>query len=231
MSDGPADLVLANHILANEGVLDAFGHVSMRDSEDPGRFVISRSLAPALVADVDLQWLDLDRRVVSGNTAPSYAEVAIHAQVYRARPDVRAICHNHALSIIPFGVSRVALRPVYHMASLIGAEIPLWDIRDGFGDTDMLVRTAEQGASLARALGARTVALMRGHGSVVVGTRLIDVVRASFALERNGRAQLQALSLGEVTYLSEAEVEKARATLMDPLSSDRAWGWFRSRLR
>ncbi len=231
MTDGPAELVLANRILANEGVLDAFGHISVRDPENAARFVISRSLAPAQVTEADLQWLDLERRVVSGNTGPAYAEVAIHAELYRARGDVRAICHNHSPSVIPFGVSRVPLRPVYHMGSLIGAEIPVWDIRAAFGETDMLVRTAEQGASLAKAMGVRIVALMRGHGSVVVGERLIDIVRASYALEQNARSQLQALSLGDVTYLSDAEVAKARATLLDPLSSDRAWGWFTSRLK
>jgi len=143
---------------------------------------------------------------------------------------VRAICHNHSPSVIPFGVSRVPLRPVYHMGSLIGADIPVWDIREAFGDTDMLVRTADQGASLAKTLGSRTVALMRGHGSVVVGDQLSEVVRTSYALEHNARAQLLALALGEVIYLSEGEVAKARATLLEPLSSERAWAWFKSRL-
>lgn len=231
MPDGAAELVLANRILAREGVLDAFGHVSVRDAEDPARFIISRSLAPKMVTKGDLQWLDLDREIVGGDRRPSYAEVAIHAEIYRARADVRAICHAHSPSVIPFGVSATPLRPVFHMGSLIGAEVPVWDIRAASGDTDLLVRAAEQGASLAAALGDRTVALMRGHGCVVVGARIADVVFTAYELEQNARAQLQALSLGEVTYLSAAEVERARATLLQPLSSDRAWGWFRDRLR
>ena len=230
MTDGPAELVLANHMLAHEGVFDAFGHVSIRDPHDPGRFLISRSRAPTQVTEGDLQHVDFERRVVSGNKGAAYAEIAIHAELYRARPDVRAICHNHSPSVIPFGVSRVQLRPVYHIGSLIGADIPVWDIREVFGDTDMLVRTAEQGASLAKTLGSRTVALMRGHGSVVVGDQLSEVVRTSYALEHNARAQLLALALGEVIYLSEGEVAKARATLLEPLSSERAWAWFKSRL-
>jgi len=230
VTDGPAEVVLANHMLAHEGVFDAFGHVSIRDPHDPGRFLISRSLAPAQVTEADVQYLDLERRILSGNKGAAYAEVAIHAELYRARPEVRAICHNHSPSVIPFGVSRVPLRPVYHMGSLIGADIPVWDIREAFGDTDMLVRTADQGASLAKTLGSRTVALMRGHGSVVVGDQLSEVVRTSYALEHNARAQLLALALGEVIYLSEGEVAKARATLLEPLSSERAWAWFKSRL-
>ena len=147
MEDGPGELVIANHIIANEGIVDAFGHISIRDNEDPKRFMISRSLAPARVTEGDLQWLDLDRRVVDGDVRPSYAEVAIHAEIYRARPDVMAVCHSHSPSVVPFSVSQTKLRPIFHMGSLIGGEVPVWDIRADFGPTDMLVRSSEQAAS------------------------------------------------------------------------------------
>jgi ribulose-5-phosphate 4-epimerase/fuculose-1-phosphate aldolase len=226
----PRELVLANHILANEGIVDAFGHVSVRDSQNPNRFLISRSLAPARVGESDLQWLDLDRRVVNGDTRASYAEVAIHAEIYRARPEVMAVCHSHSPSVVPFSVSQTRLRPIFHMGSLIGGAVPVWDIRAEFGATDMLVRSSAQGASLARALGNRPAVLMRGHGSAVAGPRLSDVVHTAYALEQNAQLQLRALSLGEVRYLEDDEIANARAMLLDPLASERAWGWFVSRV-
>ena len=230
MYDGPRELVLANRILAQESVLDAFGHVSIRDSRSPDRFLISRSLAPARVREGDLQWLDLERQVIDGDKRASYAEVAIHAEIYRARKDVMAVCHSHSPSVVPFSVSQVPLRPIFHMGSLIGGPVPVWDIGAEFGETDMLVRSSAQGASLARTLGARPAALMRGHGSVVVGARVADVVHTTYALERNARLQLSALSLGPVHYLDDAEVKKARDMLLDPLASERAWDYFVSRV-
>ena len=145
MTDPTDELVLANRIIANEGIVDAFGHVSVRDPEDTARFIISRSLAPANVTGDDLQWLDLDLRLVRGNSSDSYAEVAIHAGIYRARLDVAAVIHSHSPSTVAFGVSEMRLRPVFHMGSLIGHQVPVWDIRDSFGVTNMLVRTQDQG--------------------------------------------------------------------------------------
>src|SRR5687767_13808744 len=147
------DLVLSNRILANEGVVDAFGHPSIRHPDDPTRFIISRSLGPELVTEDDLQVFTLDGEQVGGNPDRAYLERVIHGAVYEARPEVMAVCHNHAHSVIPFSVTVVPLRPIAHLAAPIGAEIPVWDIADEFGDTDMLVRTMEQGRSLARALG------------------------------------------------------------------------------
>jgi ribulose-5-phosphate 4-epimerase/fuculose-1-phosphate aldolase len=230
MDDTRSELVLANRILANEGVLDAFGHVSVRDPASRDRFLISRSLAPARVTEKDLQWLDLDRQVVDGDRRPSYAEVAIHAEIYRARPDVMAVCHSHSPSVVPFSVSQTPLRPIFHMGSLIGGPVPVWDIRAEFGATDMLVRSSAQGTSLAKTLGARPAALMRGHGSVVVGARVADVVHTVYALERNARLQLDGESLGPVHYLEDTEIEKARAMLLEPLASERAWDYFVSRV-
>jgi ribulose-5-phosphate 4-epimerase/fuculose-1-phosphate aldolase len=223
------ELVTANRILAQEGVLDAFGHVSIRHPTQSDRYIISRSLGPALVTEADLQLFTLLGEQVGGNDRPPYAERAIHGAIYEARPDVQAICHNHSPSVIPFSVTDVPLRPIFHMAALLGAAVPRWDIADEFGDTDMLVRTVEQGRSLARALGARQIVLMRGHGSAVAGATLREVVMACVYLEQNARLQAQAMALGDVRYLSAGETDRMAAMLADPLGSERAWHVWRER--
>jgi HCOMODA/2-hydroxy-3-carboxy-muconic semialdehyde decarboxylase len=217
------DLVLANKILAHEGVVDAFGHVSIRHPDNPGQFIIARALGPELVTEHDLQAFTLDGELAGGNPERPYAERVIHGAVYEARPDVMAVCHNHAPSVIPFSVTGVPLRPISHTAASIGAEIPVWDIADGFGETDMLVRTMAQARSLATALGARTVALMRGHGSVVAGPNVRAVTSSCVYLERNASLLLQALALGEVHYLSDGETTLAGASAYSSLALDRTW--------
>ena len=217
------DLVLANKILAHEGVVDAFGHVSIRHPDNPGQFIIARSLGPELVTEDDLQLFTLDGQQVGGDPRAPYSERFIHGAVYEARPDVMAVCHNHAPSVIPFSVTGVPLRPISHTAASIGAEIPVWDIADGFGETDMLVRTMAQARSLATILGARTVALMRGHGSVVAGPNVRAVTSSSVYLERNASLLLQALALGEVRYLSSGEAKLAGEAAYASLALDRTW--------
>lgn len=217
------DLVLANKILAHEGVVDAFGHVSIRHPENPAQFIIARALGPELVTEDDLQAFALDGELAGGNPERPYAERVIHAAVYEARPDVMAVCHNHAPSVIPFSVTGVPLRPISHTAASIGAEIPVWDIADGFGETDMLVRTMAQARSLATTLGPRTVALMRGHGSVVAGPNVRAVTSSSVYLERNASLLLQALALGEVRYLSSGEAKLAGEAAYASLALDRTW--------
>jgi HCOMODA/2-hydroxy-3-carboxy-muconic semialdehyde decarboxylase len=217
------ELVVANRILAHEGVLDAFGHVSIRHPERPDRYIISRSRGPALVGEADLQCFTLEGEQVGGSTQTPYAERAIHGAIYEARPEVLAVCHNHSPSVIPFGVTSVPLRPVYHMAALLGGEVPVWDIADEFGATNLLVRTMAQGRSLARTLGARRVALMRGHGSAVAGQSLPVVVMNCVYMEQNARLQLQAQALGDVRYLSDEEAELMGQMLVNPLGIERAW--------
>ncbi len=223
------DMVLANHILANEGVLDAFGHVSARHPTVADRFLISRTRAPELVEAGDLQLLDLQGRRVSGNEERSYEEVAIHAGVYRSRADVGAVVHSHAPSVIPFGVTGVPLRPIYHMGSVIGHEIPVWDIAMRFGETDLLVRGATEADDLVAALGGRTVVLMRGHGCVVTGADLRAAVFAAIYLERNATLLAAALRLGEVRSLSAGETRRASEMLRGP-AGDRAWEYWIRRL-
>ena len=217
------DLVIANRILAHEGVLDAFGHVSIRHPEHPDQYVISRSLSPAFVTEADLQCYEISGQLVSGDERPGYSERAIHAAVYEARPDVMAVCHNHSPSVIPYGVTGVALRPMFHTGALIGADIPIWDIADEWGDTDLLVRTLDQGRSLARTLGPRTTALMRGHGSVVAGPNLRVITGACIYLERNALLQMHAMAMGAVRYLTPGEVEAASNMLQEPVVSNRTW--------
>jgi ribulose-5-phosphate 4-epimerase/fuculose-1-phosphate aldolase len=200
------ELVAANRILAHHGVLDAFGHVSVRHPDRDGEFLISRSCAPELVEIDDIITMRVDGTITEGADAKPYLEVPIHAEIYRARPDVGAVVHSHAPSVIPFGIVSQPLRPVYHMAGFLAKGAPVFDIRTCFGCTDMLVRVPEQGAALAQTLGDASIALMRGHGFVATSESLPGVVYRAIYTERNAAIQQQAISLGgPVTYLEETE--------------------------
>jgi ribulose-5-phosphate 4-epimerase/fuculose-1-phosphate aldolase len=214
------DLVAANHILASEGVVDGYGHVSARHPRGAERFFISRSLAPELVKAEDIMELDLDGNAVDARGRKLYLERFIHGEIYRARPEVKAIVHHHSAAVIPFSITKVPLQPVYHMAAFVGLGVPTFEIRDAGGVTDMLISNAKLGKALAGALGDKPAALMRGHGAVVVGSSVAEAVARSVYLQMNARLQAQAMALGgEVTYLSPGEVEKLGA----PSWYDRAW--------
>jgi len=213
--------VVANRVLARLGVLDAYGHVSVRDPRDAGRYLISRSLAPELVTENDIVVLDLDSAPSPGERRLLYAERFIHGELYRARPDVNAIVHHHAPTAVAFGVTETPLRAVYHMAAFLGDGLPLFDIRDLAGPTDMLVRTPEQARALAGSVGPGPAALMRGHGAVVVAASLAQVVGRSHYMEVNARIQVDAIRLGGVARpLDPEEVRLAAANLG---AYDRAW--------
>ena len=205
------DLVAANRILADQGVVDGYGHVSVRHPGDPQRYLMSRSIAPELVTAADIMEYDLDSNAVDARGRTSYLERFIHGEIYRARPDVKAVVHNHSPSVIPFGVSTVPLRPLYHMSAFLGGGVPVFDIKAAAGGaTDMLVRTAALGRALAATLGSRPVALMRGHGCVVVGPTIQFAVFRSVYTEMNARLQAQAMALGgSVTYLDDEEARLA----------------------
>ncbi len=209
------DLVAANRILADQGVVDGYGHVSVRHPGDPQRYLMSRSIAPELVTAADVMEYDLDSSAVDARGRTSYLERFIHGEIYRARPDVRAVVHNHSPSVIPFGVSQVPLRPLYHMSAFLGGGVPVFDIKAAAGQpTDMLVRTPALGRALAQTLADRPVALMRGHGAVVVGDSLPRVVFRSVYTEMNARLQAQAMALGgTVTYLDDEEARRADASV------------------
>lgn len=217
------DLVTANHILFHQGVLDAFGHVSARDDRDPNRFLLSRNMAPARVTSGDILEFTLDGEPVDAAGRRTYLERFIHAEIYRARPDVMAVVHSHSPSVVPFSVSRrTPMRPICHMAGFMGVHVPVFEIREAAGDgTDLLVTNGELGAALARSLGQSAVVLMRGHGSTVVADSLRRVVYRAVYTEVNARAQLQASLLGDVVYLTEAEGLKTTGAVEG--QAGRAW--------
>jgi len=218
------DLVDANHILFHLGVVDGFGHVSIRHPGDPGLFIISRSMAPALVNESDLMSIRLDGRPLSDDAPAPYLERFIHGEIYRARSDVLAVVHSHSAAVIPFGVvPGVPLRPVSHMGGFLGEGAPVFEIRNTAGpNSDMLVRNNELGAALAQTLGRHNIVLMRGHGSTVVGTLNVRqaVYRAVYA-EMNARLQSEALRLGTPVYLTATEA--AGAAQANDNQQDRAW--------
>jgi ribulose-5-phosphate 4-epimerase/fuculose-1-phosphate aldolase len=200
------DLVLANRILFQQGVVDAYGHVSARDPRDPRRFLIARHVAPALVTREDIMIFDLAGQALEGDGRTPYTEVFIHAAIYAARPDVHGVVHSHSPAIIPFGVSDVPLRPIAHVCAFLGEGVARFDTQDAFGDTDLLIRNLALGEALARALGPHPVALMRGHGSVAVGVTLRQAVYRAIYTEVNARLQTEALRLGgSVRYLTPGE--------------------------
>lgn len=217
-------LAEANHILFDQGVLDAFGHVSVRCPERPDRFLLARNMAPVLVTPDDVQEYDLDG--VTNDPAPSYLERFIHAEIYRARSDVRAVVHSHSASVIPFGLSSTPLIPLFHMAGFLADGIARFEIRDVAGDaSDLLVRDAALGASLAASLGEAPFALMRGHGSVAIAPSLpLAVYRAVYA-EENAALQLRSLPLADVVPLTAGEGRAAAATNAGQVA--RAWDMWR----
>ena len=223
------DLVIANRILAREDVVDAYGHVSVRHPDNPHRFLIAHSLAPELVGSDDIVELDLDGDPVRDDGHKLYLERFIHAAIFAARPDVMAVVHAHAEDTLPFGIAPAAkLRPVLHSGSFIGTEVPVWDVADRFGDTNLLVTNLEQARDLASSLGPHNVALMRGHGFASAARSLIEVVRMSVYLPRNARALMRAKQLGgEVKYLSPGEIA-ARNRGYSPYSVEtwRTWEYW-----
>jgi len=201
------DLVIGNRILSNEGIVDAYGHISARNPDASDRFFLSWSLAPQFVDTGDLVEFDLQGNAVDGDTRPPYLERFIHAAIYEARPDVQAVVHAHAEDTLPFGIAATPLVPVIHSGAFIGGEVPVWDIADEFGDnTNLLVTNVDQGRSLARRLDAGNVVLMRGHGFAAAAASIIEVVRMSIYLPRNARAQINGLRLGQIKPLSAGEI-------------------------
>lgn len=225
-----SDLVIANRILASEGVLDAFGHISIRHPNNPERYFMACSRSPALVSQQDIMEYTLASEPIHQAGRAMYAERYIHGSLYQERPDVFAVCHNHAHDLLPFSVTGTPLRPITHMSSVIGATIPIWDIRSDFGDTDLLVTNPAKALSLTRCLGPQRVALMRGHGSVVTGASVREVVFTSIYLHLNAAMILKAKILGEINYLSDGEIKLASAQIFGETSQNRAWEFWAARV-
>ncbi|WP_158871425.1 class II aldolase/adducin family protein [Antarcticirhabdus aurantiaca] len=222
-------LVLANRILARENVIDSFGHVSVRHPLHPGRYLLSRSRSPELVARDDIMEFTLEGYQVGSDPRAPYAERHIHGAIYKDRPDVNAVTHHHARSVLPFTMCDVSLRPMFHMASVIGAEVPVWDSQSEFGDTNMLVDSMEMGHSLCRTLASNRVALLRGHGAVCAAADLKSVVMISVGLRDNAELIQTTRQMGKVTYLTDGEIEMAGSMLLSPMPLTRAWDYWTAR--
>ena len=211
-SNQTEDLVAADRILAEHEIFDAYGHVSARSEQNPQRYFMARSLAPALVTANDILEYDLDSNVVGASTQALFLERFIHGEVYKARPDIKAVVHCHTPSLIPFGVTDTPLRPMFGLAGFIAEGVPVFEIRKTAGMTDLLIRDAARGKALAQTLGNKPAALMRGHGAVVVGTSLPVVVGRCVYLDMNARVQTQAMALSKnVTYLTPEEGKQSVA--------------------
>lgn len=222
-------LVIANRVLAHEGVMDAYGHVSMRHPHAEDRFLLARSCSPAQVGIDDIMEFDLLGSAIRGDARHPYIERFIHAAAYERRPDVAVVAHSHASEVLPFTIATTPLRPAIHSAGVTGCHIACWDISERFGDTNMLVTDLEQGRDLARALGADDVVLMRGHGFSAVARSLPELIRICVYMRVNASVLAAALRLGEVTYLSPGEVASIRN--VDPGAPEvgRAWRYWAAR--
>lgn len=235
------ELATASRILAKLGVVDAYGHASVRSPSNPNHFFMSRNLPPALATAADMVEYDIDSQPVSPNAPPGFTERYIHGEIYRARPDVMAVVHFHAPDVIPFGVTAVPLRPIFHMAGFLGGGVPVFEIRESGIATDMLIRNRDLGAALARSLGNKSAVLMRGHGAVVVASAPAAAVNAisrtvpnplhvavgeAYYMTVNARMQAQAIALGggKVVYLNDQEAKMAGA--QDGF--ERAWTLWKS---
>ena len=221
------ELVTSNRILAREGVVDSFGHVSVRHPDRPDRYLLSRARAPDCIEIDDIMEFTLEGDAVDAKGRKPYLERFIHGALYEARPDVQAVVHNHSPSVIPFGVTGTKLKPLLHMCASIGHDVPLWDSNDRFGDTALLVENMEMGRDMAKSVASGRTALMRGHGAVVVGQTLRHAVFISIYLELAAKLQMQAMPLGSVKYLTDGEVDKV-VNRTGPYTIDRAWeNWCR----
>jgi len=206
------DLVTASHILANEGVLDGLGHVSVRHPDNPKRYLMSRSLAPALVTVSDIMEYDLDSNAIDRSGRALFLERFIHGEAYKARPDVMAVIHSHSPTVIPFSISQTPLQPVFNGAAFLSPAAPVFDIREVAGMTDLLIGNGDLGRALSMTLGRGAVALLRGHGNIVVGETVQQVVYRAIQTELNARLQLQASMLqGPLIYLAPEEAVKVNA--------------------
>jgi HCOMODA/2-hydroxy-3-carboxy-muconic semialdehyde decarboxylase len=224
------ELAVANRILANEDVVDAFGHVSVRNPNDPKSYFISRHRAPEIVATSDIVELDLDSEPVTPTDVRLYSERVIHGEIYKARPDVMAVCHHHSPSVMPYCITGEEIVPVFHLGGTLGGRVPFWDQRDDFGETNLLVIKPEEGRSLARALGPHWMVLMRRHGATVAGTSLRQLVFRTVYTCRNAELQWRAQAVGTVGPLTPGEMEKAGLHNLRPAAIERGYDYWVARV-
>jgi ribulose-5-phosphate 4-epimerase/fuculose-1-phosphate aldolase len=226
------DLAAASRILAAQGVVDGFGHVSLRHPAAPNRYFMSRSLAPALVTPDDLIEYDLDSQPCNANGRNSFLERFIHGEIYKARPDINSVVHSHSPSVVPFGLVNVKMQAMFHNGAFIAAGVPVFDIREKFGATDMLVSDGVKGVALAQAMGKKDIALMRAHGSVACGPTLQTAVFRAVYTEVNARIQHMTLALGNGAPIAALDAEEGRlADVINQTAGMRAWHLWREQTR
>jgi HCOMODA/2-hydroxy-3-carboxy-muconic semialdehyde decarboxylase len=224
------ELVAANRILAREGVVDGYGHVSVRHPENPAHFFLSRSRSPELVEIDDIMEFTLDGKVVGDDARPPYLERFIHGSIYAARKDVNSVVHSHAEDVLPFSITKVPLRAVFHMACGMGENVPVWDIHKKFGDTNLLVTCVDHGKDLARTLGKNKVALMRGHGFACAAPTMYEAVRTAIYLPANARILAKASALGgPIKFATRGEIEKAGFSQPETAAFQRGWDYWLNR--
>lgn len=216
------ELVTANRILAREGIVDSFGHVSVRHPERKDRYLLSRARAPERIETADIMEFTLEGDPLDARGRKPYLERFIHGALYEARPDVMCVVHNHSPSTIPFGITGKPLKPLMHMCGSIGHKVPLWDSHDKFGDTGLLVDSMAMGRDLAKRVGKDRCALMRGHGAVVAGQMIRQAIWIAIYLELNAKLQMQAMAMGKIKFLTSGEVDKI-IERHGPFSFNRAW--------
>lgn len=228
-----ADLAAAARILAARGVVDGFGHVSMRHPDAPDRYLMSRALAPARVTPADIVEYDLDSVECDPDAPKGFLERFIHGQVYKARPDVGAVVHSHSPSVIPFGLAKAPMQACFHNAAFLAGGVPVFDISEKYGATDMLVSDNDKGVALAECLADRPVALMRAHGSVACGPTLESAVFRAVYTEVSARVQHWALALaGDGEELAVLTEEEGRlADVPNQTAGMRAWDLWREEIR
>ena len=224
------EVAIANRILANEGIIDAFGHISMRHPTNPKRYFISRHRASELVEPGDVLECDLNSKPVHPTSVRLYSEMVIHGEVYKARPDINSVCHHHAPSVLPFCATGVELVPLFHLGGTLGMKVPFWDSRDEFGDTSLLVRTPEEGASMTRALGPHFMVLLRRHGATLAGKSIRECVFRSIYTTRNAELQFRAMAIGSLGPLSAGEIELCGGHNLGSRGVERAWEYWTIRL-
>lgn len=216
------ELVTANRILATEGIVDSFGHVSVRHPQHADRYLLSRARAPERIEPGDIMEFTLEGDAIDARGRKPYLERFIHGALYEARPDVHSVVHNHSPSTIPFGITGKKLQPLLHMCASIGHKVPLWDSHDKFGDTSLLVDSMAMGRDLAKRVGKSRTALMRGHGAVVVGQTIRQAIWIAIYLELNAKLQMQAMAMGKIKFLTSGEVDTI-IKRTGPYSFNRAW--------
>lgn len=227
-----ADLAAASRILASHGVVDAFGHVSLRHPSAPDRYLMAKSIAPARVLPEDIIEYDLDSSPVNANGRGSFLERFIHGEIFKSRPDVMSVVHSHSPSVVPFGLVGVPMQAMFHNAGFIAAGVPVFDIAEKFGATDMLVSDPEKGVAMIDVMGAHNILLMRGHGSVAVGPTLQTAVFRAVYTEVNARIQHYAMALGGGMPVAALDEEEGRlADVVNQGAGMRAWDLWRSQVR